>query len=142
MEQSGSHLLRARWSILCVIAVLACLRFSHIRLLWADEDYHLAAAMHILHGKLPYRDFWYDKPPLSAIYYLLVAGDSGWPLRILDAAYVMAACWLMFRLARKLWSQAEGWTAALLLAFFTTFYLPSAVIPFAADAVMLAPHVA
>ncbi len=34
----------------------------------------------------------------------------------------------------------EGVLAALLLAFFTTFYLPSAVIPFAADAVIMLPH--
>ena len=32
--------------------------------------------------------------------------------------------------------------AALLVAFFTTFYLPSAVIPFAADALMIVPHLA
>lgn len=102
----------------------------------------MAAALNMLHGKIPYRDFWYDKPPLSAAYYLLIAGHYGWPLRLLDVAYILSACWLIARLARILWSPAEGWTAALLLAFFTTFYLPSAVIPFAADALMLLPHLA
>lgn len=140
MEAAASPFLRRRWVALCAIAAFACLRFCHIRLLWADEDYHLAAAINLLHGKVMYRDFWYDKPPLSALFYLLIGGYSGWPLRILDAAYVLVACWLMFCLARALWTQAEGWTAALLLAFFTTFYLPSAVIPFAADAMMLVPH--
>jgi hypothetical protein len=142
MERSAAPLLCRNRVISCLIAGLACLRFSHIHLLWADEDYHLAAAIHILHGKLPYRDFWYDKPPLSAIYYLLIGGYSGWLLRILDAAYVIAASWLIFQLARELWTEAEAWTAALLLAFFTAFYLPSAVIPFAADALMLVPHLA
>lgn len=121
---------------------MACLRFCHIHLLWTDEDYHLAAAIDILHGKIPYRDFWYDKPPLNAIYYLLIAGYAGWPLRILDAAYILLACYLAYRLARTWWSEAEGSAAALLLAFFTTFYLPSAVIPYAADALMIAPHIA
>lgn len=131
-----------RWQFagLGAIVALVCLRFAHVHLLWADEDYHLAAAIQILHGKLPYRDFWYDKPPLSATYYLLIAGHAGWLLRILDAIYIGVACYLAYCLARKLWGAAEGWTAALLLAFFTAFYLPSAVIPFAADAVMLVPH--
>ncbi len=128
--------------LLCFIAALACLRLSHIHLLWADEDYHLAAAIQILHGKVPYRDFWYDKPPLSAVYYLLIGGYAGWPLRLLDAAYVLLACSLIYRLARDWWGEAEGWTAALLFAFFTAFYLPSAVIAFAADALMVVPHLA
>lgn len=130
-----------RWVLVVGVALL-CLRLAHVHLLWADEDYHLAAAIQILHGKLPYRDFWYDKPPLSAAYYLLIGGHAGWPLRMLDACYVAGGCFLAYRLAREWWSEAEGMVAALLLAFFTTFYLPSAVIPFAADALMLVPHLA
>jgi hypothetical protein len=118
------------------------LRLCHVNLLWADEDYHLAAAINALHGNVPYRDFWYDKPPLCAVFYLFNAGFSGWSLRLLDACYVLLACWLAYRLARCWWGPSEGWTAALLLSFFTTFYLPSTVIPFAADALMLVPHVA
>lgn len=139
MKAGTFHL---RWLLLCLIPAIACLRLCHVDLLWADEDYHLAAALNLLDGKLPYRDFWYDKPPLNALYYLLIAAYSGWPLRLLDAAYVLLACRLIFLIARALWSAAEGWTAALLLAFFTTFYLPSAVVPFAADALMIAPHLA
>ncbi len=133
---------RARTALFAVIVALSCFRLAHLHLLWADEDYHLAAAIQILHGRIPYRDFWYDKPPLNALYYLLIGGYSGWPLRILDAAYVLAGCFLVYRLARALWSATEGWIAALLLAFFTTFYLPPAVIPFAADALMIVPHLA
>jgi len=125
-----------------LVLVLSCLRLAHVHLLWADEDYHLAAAINVLHGKVPYRDFWYDKPPLSAFYYLPIGGFASWPLRLLDAAYICAACYLTSRLARCWWGEAEGYAAASLLAFFTTFYLPSAVIPFAADAVMLVPHLA
>jgi hypothetical protein len=128
--------------VIGLVIVLSCLRLAHVHLLWADEDYHLAAAINIIHGKVPYRDFWYDKPPLSAFYYLLIGGFPGWPLRLLDAAYVGIACYLVYRLACRWWSEAEGYIAACLLAFFTAFYLPSAVIPFAADAVMLAPHLA
>jgi len=134
----------ARPALLCLLITVALcsLRLSHINLLWADEDYHIAAALQIIHGKIPYCDFWYDKPPLSAFYYLLIAGYSGWPLRLLDGGYALTACYLAYRLARIWWSETEGYVAALLLAFFLTFYLPSAVIPFAADALMLVPHLA
>ncbi len=131
-----------KYALPVLVAALACLRFCHVNLLWADEDYHLAAAINILHGRVPYRDFWYDKPPLCAVYYLLNAGYPGWPLRLLDAAYILVACWLAYRLARDWWGEAEGLAAALFLAFFTAFYLPSAVIPFAADALMIVPHLA
>ncbi len=133
---------RMRTAVFAAVVALSCFRLAHVHLLWSDEDYHLAAALQILHGKIPYRDFWYDKPPLNALYYLLIGGYSGWPLRILDAVYVVTACLLAYRLARAWWSEMEGCIAALLLAFFTTFYLPSAVIPFAADALMMVPHVA
>jgi hypothetical protein len=133
---------RAQQITVVLVIVLSCLRLAHVHLLWADEDYHLAAAINLLHGKVPYRDFWYDKPPLSALYYLLIGGLPGWPLRLLDAAYIGASCYLIYRLACRWWSSREGSAAACLLVFFTTFYLPSAVIPFAADAVMLLPHLA
>ena len=118
------------------------MRICHLHLLWSDEDYHLAAAINILHGKIPYRDFWYDKPPLCAAYYLLIGGYPGWMLRCLDAGYVVLACWLAYRVARIWWGEREGYCAALLLASFTTFYLPAAVIPFAPDALLIAPQLA
>jgi hypothetical protein len=96
----------------------------------------------MLAGKVPYRDFWYDKPPLCAAYYSLVGGNSGIALRFLDAAYILVACQFVYRLARACWGELEGRIAALLTGFFTAFYLPAAVIPFAADALLLAPHVA
>ncbi len=141
-EKSSWFLERARSLVPVIILVLACLRLCHAAVLWADEDYHLAAALHIAHGAVPYRDFWYDKPPLSAFYYLLIAGNSGFPLRLLDSAYIIFACFLAYLIARDWWGELEGLTAALLLALYTTFYLPSAVIPFAADALMLVPHLA
>ncbi len=129
-----------RVAVVAVVVLLACLRLCHVHLLWADEDYHLAAAIQILHGKVPYRDFWYDKPPGNALYYLLIGGYPGWPLRILDAIYVMLAGWLAYRLARAWWGEQEGRLAAIFLAFFLAFYLPSATIAFAADALMIVPQ--
>jgi hypothetical protein len=125
-----------------LLLAVAALRLCYIHLLWSDEDYHLTAALQILHGRVPYKDFWYDKPPLAALYYTLINALPGWPLRLLDVAYVLAACWLAYRLACTWWTRREGEAAALLLAFFTTFYLPAAVIPFAVDALLLVPHLA
>lgn len=142
MEAAFSRLSPARIGVVLVVIALSSLRLAHVHLLWTDEDYHLAAAIQILHGKLPYRDFWYDKPPLSALYYLLIGGAYSWPLRLLDALYVLLACYLAYRLARTWWSEAEAAIAALFLAFFLAFYLPSVVIPFASDALMLVPHLA
>ncbi len=119
---------------------LVCLRFTHLRLLWADEDYHLAAALQILHGKLPYLDFWYDKPPLAAFFYLLNGAMPGFSLRALGAAYVLSCCLVAYRLAAEWWSETEGRVAALLLAFSFAFDLPSAVVPLAPDALMVLPH--
>jgi hypothetical protein len=143
MDGIGALKGRARKQFVTALAVLlfASLRLCHIHLLWSDEDYHLAAALNILHGKLPYRDFWYDKPPLSAIYYLIIGAHPGWLLRLLDTGYVLTACYLIYRLARAWWGEAEARIAALLLAFFLAFYLPSAVLPFAADALMIIPHI-
>src|SRR5436305_20487 len=90
----GIHDRGARLSVACLVIALACLRLCYIHLLWADEDYHLAAAIHILHGKAPYRDFWYDKPPLCAAFYLLIDAYPGWPLRIVGAAYILIPCYL------------------------------------------------
>lgn len=127
------------WS---VIALMAALRLTHVNLLWSDEDYHLAAAIQILNGRVPYRDFWYDKPPLAALFYSLIGGYAGWPLRLLDMAFVLACCWVAYRLARVWWGEREGYIAAFLLAFFTAFYLPAATVPFAVDGLLLLPHLA
>ena len=102
----------------------------------------MAAAIQILHGKVPYRDFWYDKPPLAAVYYLAMGAVPGLVLRLWDAVYILLCCFLAWRLARSWWGEAEGCAAALLTGFFTTFYLPAAVIPFASDALLIAPHLA
>ena len=115
---------------------------SHVYLLWADEDYHLAAAIQVLAGKFPYRDFWYDKPPLNLSFYLAFGAWTGVPLRLADAFFVCLCCALAYRFAAELWSPREGYLAAAALAFFSIFYLASGIIPEEPDTLMLAPHLA
>lgn len=117
-------------------------RLCHLELLWVEECYPAAAAIQILHGKIPYRDFWFDKPPLAPLVYLLWGANGGWPLRLAGALYVAAAAWLLYRFASTKWGEREGLLAAGLCVFFLTFGVPSAVMALAPDLLMLVPHVA
>src|SRR5437016_984449 len=91
------------WFWISLTGILLLSRLCHVNILWADEDYHLAAAIQMLHGKMLYRDLWYDKQPLNAIVTLLFGALSGWPLRIAASVFTTASCVLAFRLATGLW---------------------------------------
>jgi hypothetical protein len=122
--------------------VLLVSRLCHAYVLWADEDYHLAAAIQMLHGKMLYRDVWYDKPPLAALLALLFGARDGWPLRVAGSIVALGSCVAAFGVALRIWSRKEGYWAAALLAFFLVFYAPTAVIPFEPDTLMILPHLA
>ena len=125
-----------------LFALLVAARMCHTGILWEGDTLPLAAAGQILHGKVLYRDIWFDKPPLVPAFQLLAGGGPGWPLRLAGALYALLCCSIAYGFARDLWSRREGLWAAALLAICLTFYLPSAVIPVASDLLMLAPHVA
>jgi hypothetical protein len=130
------------WFWVCLTGLLLLSRLCHVNILWADEDYHLAAAIQMLHGKMLYRDLWYDKPPLSALVALLFGAWPGWPLRLFTSVYAVAACAVGFRFSSFLWGRREGYWAAGLLAFCLVFYLPAATIPLEPDTLMILPHLA
>jgi len=131
-----------RLFFVALFAVLLAARLCHVGILWAEETLPLASAAQMLRGNILYRDIWFDKPPLVAAPYLLWAARDGWPLRLAGAVYVLLACWLVYRLARALWSPREGYWAAVLLGFFLTFDFPSAVMPLASDLLLVSPHIA
>jgi len=127
---------------LLLAALLVATRACHVGILWADDNLPLAAAIQMSQGKTLYRDVWFDKPPLVAGVYLLWGARDGWPPRMAGALYVLLIAWLGYRAARLKWGEREGLAAAGLLAFFLTFGLPSAVLPLAADLLLVAPHLA
>ncbi|HEV3200513.1 MAG TPA: hypothetical protein VGZ73_21570 [Bryobacteraceae bacterium] len=127
---------------LLLAVMLVASRLCHVAILWEGDTLPLAAAEQMLHGKVIYRDIWFDKPPLLPAVYLLWGARPGWALRLGDALYALLACWIAYRFARDLWSEREGIWAAGLLGFFLIFDFPSAVIPVASDLMMLAPHLA
>ena len=131
---------RVFFPLLC--AALAASRFCHLRILWTEEDLPLAAARQMLAGSVLYRGVWFDKPPLVPAVYLLWGAQIGWPLRLAGTLFALLACVLIYRFASRLWGEREGLLAGGLLGFFLIFAIPAAVIPLAADLLMLVPHIA
>ena len=123
-----------------LFAALIATRFCHIDLLWIEECYPAAGALQILDGKIPYRDFWFDKPPLSPLVYLLWGAHEGWPLRLAGAVFVTLLSAVLYLFGRRKWGEREGMLAAGLIAFFLTFGIPSAVMALAPDLLMILPH--
>ena len=64
------------WGGLFLFLLLA--KLCHLDILWAEEGYGSAAAVQILHGKMLYRDFWFDKPPLAALVYVFGTAARDW----------------------------------------------------------------
>jgi 4-amino-4-deoxy-L-arabinose transferase-like glycosyltransferase len=126
----------------CLFAVLLGAKLCHLHILWAEEGYGSAAAVQILHGKLLYRDFWFDKPPLAARVYVLWHGAPGFGLRFAGAVYAFACAIAAFRLANHLWGRKEAWWAALLLAFFLLFDHPATAMTLAPDLLLVLPALA
>jgi hypothetical protein len=133
---------RDRWVLALLFAGLTLTRLCHSGIVWVEEAYPTAAAVQILDGKALYRDIWFDKPPLSALVYLLWDARLGAILRIAGAAFVFACCCMLWRFARDLWGPREGLAAALALGFFLTFGNPAAVMALAPDLLMVVPHIA
>ncbi len=134
--------MKTPWFFALLFAVLLSAKLCHVGVLWAEEDLPLAAAKQMLMGKVLYRDAWFDKPPLVPAVYLLWGAQIGWVLRLAGSLYALLAAWVAYRFASELWSRTEGLWAAALLTFFLIFDTPSAVLPMAADLLMLAPHLA
>jgi hypothetical protein len=96
----------------------------------------------MLHGSVLYREVWFDKPPLVPAVYLLWGARIGPVLRATGAVYAWLACVLAYVFAAGIWSPREGYVSAALLGFFLTFDTHSAVLPLAADLLLLLPHLA
>src|SRR4051812_22681348 len=109
---------------LIFVFVLAA-KLCHLKILWAEEGYGSAAAVQILSGKMLYRDFWFDKPPLAGLLYALWHGSPGFALRLAGAIYGLACCFAAYRAASAIWTRVEGYWAAALTAFFLIFDIPA-----------------
>jgi 4-amino-4-deoxy-L-arabinose transferase-like glycosyltransferase len=130
---------------LLVVALALFGRIFQTDVLWPEETLPLAAAQQMLAGETLYRDIWFDKPPGLAWFYagaVRLAGHSGYGLRAAGVLYVLAITIAGYALARRLWGERAARGAALLLAFFTAFYIPAATTPLASDLLLVLPHLA
>ncbi len=136
--------MRTRLFFALLFAALLAAHLCHAGILWTEEGLPLAAARQILYGKVLYRDIWFDKPPIAPLVSLLCGARIGFVLRVLGAVYVFACCVLAWLFARNVrgWGEREGLWAAGLLGFVLTFDTPSAVLPLAADLLLVLPHLA
>ncbi len=122
--------------------MLLAAHLRHAGVLWAEEDLPLAVALQMKRGAVIYRDVWFDKPPLVPAIYLLWGAMTGPVLRVAGAVYALIACLLAYGISKKLWGETEGLISAGLIGFYLTFDTHSAVLPLAADLLLLVPHLA
>ena len=76
----------------------------------------------ILHGKLPYKDFWEMGSPAIFFTYALmfkIFGISMSTIPIMDTLVSMLTTFLIFLLSKSLWDNKVGYVSALLFAFFS-----------------------
>ena len=125
-----------------IFIVLLLAHLAHSGVLWEGDTLPLASAQQMSHGSVLYRDVWFDKPVLVPAVYLLWGAASGVPLRMAGTLYALLASWLAFAVASAFWTAREGLWAAVLMAFFLTFDTHSAVVPLAADMLLVVPHLA
>lgn len=129
-------------AFLLIFAVLLAAHLRHSGVLWAEETLPLAAALQMKRGAVLYRDIWFDKPPLVPAIYLLWGAATGPILRIAGALYAFIACLFAYGVSVRLGGRREGLLAAALVGFFLTFDTHSAVLPLAADLLLIVPHLA
>jgi hypothetical protein len=132
-----------RWIALGTVGFF--FRVTHSDLLWVEESYPYAGTVQLGLGKLPYWDYFYDKPPLGIFLASLWGGAPGLAHRLAGAVYVLACCVLIHHVARHFSKDSLAqptWWPAVLLATGLTFYIPAAVMPLAPDLLMVLPHLA
>jgi hypothetical protein len=120
-----------------LLAALLASRLCHLHILWAEEGYGSAGAVQVLHGKMIYRDFWFDKPPIAALLYVLWGGTAGWTLRVPGSLFGLLTAFAAWRCASALWTEREGYWAAALATFFLIFDIPAVVMTLGPDLIVV-----
>jgi hypothetical protein len=128
---------RRSFFFLGLFAALLASRLCHLHILWAEEGYGSAGAVQILYGKMIYRDFWFDKPPIAALLYVLWGGTAGWALRVAGSVLGLLTALAAWRCASALWSEREAYWAAGLVTFFLIFDIPAAVMTLGPDLIVV-----
>ena len=92
-------------------------------LLGGDQMYFWMEGQRILHGELPYRDFFQFTPPGTDLFYFAVFrlfGAHIWVTNLVVLTLGVALCWLCFSIARQIMELKPALAAAML--FLTLIY--------------------
>jgi hypothetical protein len=103
------------WALL-LIALVAFRLPALLRPAGGDQHLYAYTAGRVLHGDMPYRDSWDQKPP--GIFFVYAAAWAVWPdahvIGVLDLAAAIATAWLLMRLGRQMFGGRAGEGAAVL----------------------------
>jgi hypothetical protein len=86
------------------LAALALLAFSQTLAWYGDEGFHLLAASLVGAGRIPYRDFFYQHPPLFPYLYagwMQIAGETWRSAHLLSGLLTAAMFWLVVDYVRS-----------------------------------------
>jgi hypothetical protein len=129
-----------RWTWAALAALVISTRLAHLGVLWVEEAYPLAAASELLRGKALYAQVWFDKPPLFPFFYCLFGAQTGWPLRLAGALFILFSAWVAGRTARQLAGERAEMPAAAALVFFWVFATHSAALALTPDLLLTPFH--
>ena len=103
---------------ICAIPVVLYLPFLAEPFM-RDEGFYAAVAQQLLHGGIPYRDAFDNKPPLVFAWYalsFLMFGQQVWAPRLLVSLMLAATTLLVYLQGRLLFGRQAGLLAALAFA--------------------------
>ncbi|HYO81629.1 MAG TPA: hypothetical protein VES20_09525 [Bryobacteraceae bacterium] len=126
--------------VVATAALVLLSRLAHTDLVWVEEAYGLAAARQLLDGRGLYRDIWFDKPPLYALYYASFGALAGVPLRLAGTAVVLLTAASAAAAAHRIWGSNPWFPAFFLVCVHLTLWIPAAVIAVTPDVLMIAPQ--
>ena len=127
--------------LLCLIPILLYLPFLHTPF-ERDEGVYATVAEGLLHGKVPYRDLFDNKPPLVYAWYSVsfwIFGESVIAPRLVAAFFLSLTGVAVFHQAKLVLPRGAAWIAAFLFALSTG--LPWVALHANTEAYMLLPLV-
>lgn len=118
-DHDGVRITWHAWAIICVGAI-AIVALSQSGTSYGDEGFHLLAASLVGAGKIPYRDFFYQHPPLFPYLYagwMQIAGESWRSAHLFSALLTVGTVWMVatYLLSRYPSSRASAAAFAFLL---------------------------
>ncbi|KPK00263.1 MAG: hypothetical protein AMK71_08540 [Nitrospira bacterium SG8_35_4] len=110
--------------VLCIILFAGVIRIPSLtQPIGPDQGIMTVIGEGILHGKIPYRDFWEMASPAIFFTYALmfkVFGHSMAAIPLTDTLVSMFTTFLVFMLARLIWGRKAGYISALFFALFSS----------------------